>query len=33
MLEPFEATIPLGTYPSGTYPVWVNGVEVGEMTF
>ena len=33
ILEPFEATIPLGTYPGGTYPVWVNGVEVGEMTF
>ena len=33
VLEPFEATIPLGTYSSGTYPVWVNGVEVGEMTF
>jgi hypothetical protein len=33
VLEPFEATIPLGTYPSGTYTVWVNGVQAGEMAF
>lgn len=33
VLEPFEATIPLGTYPGGTYTVWVNGEQVGEMTF
>lgn len=33
MLESFEATIPLGTYPSGAYTVWVNGEEVGEITF
>lgn len=29
VLEPFDATIPLGAYALGTYSVWVNGEEVG----
>jgi hypothetical protein len=29
-VEPFEATIDLGTYPSGHYSVWVNGELAGE---
>ena len=30
VVEPFEANISLGTYPSGHYSVWVNGEMVGE---
>lgn len=30
MLQPFDTTIPLGSYPSGSYKVYVNGEEVGE---
>jgi hypothetical protein len=30
VLEPFEANIDLGTFPSGHYTVWVNGDMVGE---
>lgn len=30
VLEPFEANIELGTFPSGHYTVWVNGEQVGE---
>lgn len=32
VLEPFEANISLGSYVSGTYTVFVNGEEVGEIT-
>jgi inhibitor of cysteine peptidase len=32
MLEPFETSINLGSFPSGTYSVWVNGEEVGDIT-
>jgi len=30
VLEPFQANIDLGTFPSGHYAVWVNGEIVGE---
>ncbi|HEY3476200.1 MAG TPA: hypothetical protein VGK56_16415, partial [Anaerolineales bacterium] len=30
VLEPFEESIDLGTYPSGHYTVWVNGEMIGE---
>ena len=30
VLEPFEASIDLGTFPSGHYAVWVNGTLAGE---
>jgi len=30
VLEPFEESIDLGTFPSGHYSVWVNGESVGE---
>jgi hypothetical protein len=30
VVEPFEANIDLGTYPSGHYSVWVNGELAGE---
>jgi len=30
MLEPFEVSIPLGSYPSGHYTLWVNGEQVAE---
>ena len=30
VLQPFEESIDLGTYPSGHYTVWVNGEMVGE---
>ena len=30
VIEPFEASIDLGTFPSGHYSVWVNGESVGE---
>ena len=29
VLEPFEATIPLGAYSVGTYSIWLNGEEIG----
>lgn len=32
VLEPFEANIPLGSYPSGEYSVFVNGQSVGKIT-
>jgi hypothetical protein len=31
VLEPFETNIPLGSFASGTYEVWVNGEKVGEI--
>jgi len=30
VLEPFEETVSLGSFPSGTYQVFVNGEEIGE---
>jgi hypothetical protein len=30
VLEPFEASIDLGTFPTGHYTVWINGEIVGE---
>lgn len=30
VLEPFEATLPLGSFPGGHYSVWVNGILAGE---
>ncbi len=30
VLEPFEASIDLGTFPTGHYTVWVNGEMAGE---
>jgi hypothetical protein len=30
VLEPFQANIDLGTFPSGHYTVWVNGEKAGE---
>ena len=30
VLEPFQAQIELGTFPSGHYTVWVNGELAGE---
>ena len=32
MLEPFETSINLGSFPGGTYSVWVNGEKVGDVT-
>jgi hypothetical protein len=32
VLQAFESSINLGTYPDGTYTVWVNGELVGEFT-
>ena len=30
MLQPFEQNIPLGSFPSGHYTLWVNGTQVAE---
>jgi len=30
MLEPFEVSLPLGSFPSGHYTLWVNGEQVAE---
>lgn len=30
VLEPYEATLPLGSFPGGHYSVWVNGILAGE---
>jgi len=32
VIEPFDEKIPLGTYPDGTYSVYLNGEWVGEFT-
>lgn len=32
MLAEYETNIPLGSYPDGSYAVWVNGEQVGEFT-
>jgi hypothetical protein len=32
VLKPFETTVNLGSFPSGTYTIWVNGKQVGEYT-
>ena len=31
VLEPFESSVPLGTYTGGNYTVWVNGEKVGDI--
>ena len=31
MLQPFEQNIPLGSFPSGHYTIWVNGKQVAEL--
>lgn len=30
MLEAFDVTVPLGSFPPGKYTIWVNGQQVGE---
>ena len=30
MTQPFDENIPLGSFPTGKYTVWVNGVMIGE---
>ncbi len=30
MLKPFDASIPLGSFPAGHYTIWVNGEQIGE---
>jgi hypothetical protein len=30
VLEPFEETVSLGSFASGTYQVYINGEEIGE---
>jgi hypothetical protein len=30
-LEPFEVSIPLGSYTTGSFSVWLNGERVGEI--
>jgi hypothetical protein len=30
VVEPFDKSIDLGTYPGGHYTVWVNGEMIGE---
>jgi hypothetical protein len=32
VLQPFKTSINLGSFPDGTYTVWVNGEQVGEFT-
>jgi inhibitor of cysteine peptidase len=32
VLQEFETNIPLGSYPNGSYTVWLNGIQVGEFT-
>jgi hypothetical protein len=32
VLETFDATIPLGSYASGSYTLFVNGEKVGDIT-
>jgi hypothetical protein len=32
MLQPLDASIHLGSFPSGTYTVWVNGEKLGEFS-
>jgi len=32
VLEPFDVSLSLGSYPSGTYSVFVNGEKIGEIT-
>lgn len=32
VLQPFESSLPLGSFEAGTYSVWVNGEEIGEFT-
>lgn len=30
VIEEFETSLPLGSYPDGAYTIWVNGEQVGE---
>jgi len=30
ILEDFETNLPLGSYPDGSYTIWLNGIQVGE---
>jgi len=30
MVEPFDVNVPLGSFPSGTFTLWVNGEQVAE---
>ena len=30
VLEPFETSLPLGSFTNGKYTVWINGKQVGE---
>lgn len=32
VLQPFEPSIHLGSFPDGSYTIWVNGEKVGEFT-
>jgi len=32
MLQAFDTSIPLGSYPAGSYTVWLNGSKIGEFT-
>lgn len=32
VLEPFEVSIPLGSYATGSFTVWLNGEQVGEFS-
>jgi hypothetical protein len=32
VIEEFETNLPLGSYPDGTYTIWLNGEQVGEFT-
>jgi len=32
MIEEFETSLPLGSFPDGSYTVWVNGEQVGEFS-
>ena len=30
ILEDFETNLPLGSYPDGSYTIWLNGIQIGE---
>lgn len=30
VLEPFEFNIPMGSFPTGHYTVWINGTQIGD---
>jgi hypothetical protein len=31
VLQPFDVTIPLGSFPTGHYSIFINGSQVGEI--